>query len=536
VQVALAVNHWRTAIYSHQANHPDTRHICARIDDIDPRHDQALRELDLDLLMASPECTHFSRARGGQPVEDQKRATPWHVIIWAEAKRPQWIVIENVPEFVEWGPIDDHGKPIKSAKGTVFAQWLKSLEAVGYQVDRQILDSADFGAATKRKRLFIIARRGRSKRHIPYPSPTHSSDRYASAASVIDWSRPCPSIFTRKRPLAAKTLRRIEIGLRKFVTPVVTGATGELDTSFVVNLRNNQDASSAAAPLSTITAGARHHGVAVPFQFKAIGRNPGATKSIEEPVPTIVAARENHAIVVPFLVNYHGGNRPGRDGTERQNSVDQPIPTIPTEPRYALAMPYLVPHFGERDGQQPRSHDIQQPLPTVTPQGAGSVVVPYLVDTAHGDGGQHRDRSYPVDAPLGTIAGKRSQSLVLPFLTHYYGTDNVSPASDPVDTITAKARHSLTLAQLGGPAHYEYLANILREQGHSDESLSLIATMRELGVVDIGFRMLDVDELADAQGFGRNYQLFGTKEEQIRQIGNSVPPAVMKAICETIAA
>jgi DNA (cytosine-5)-methyltransferase 1 len=199
-------------------------------------------------------------------------------------------------------------------------------------------------------------------------------------------------------------------------------------------------------------------------------------------------------------------------------------------------MPYLVPHFGERDGQQPRSHDIQQPLPTVTPQGAGSVVVPYLVDTAHGDGGQHRDRSYPVDAPLGTIAGKRSQSLVLPFLTHYYGTDNVSPASDPVDTITAKARHSLTLAQLGGPAHYEYLANILREQGHSDESLSLIATMRELGVVDIGFRMLDVDELADAQGFGRNYQLFGTKEEQIRQIGNSVPPAVMKAICETIAA
>lgn len=466
VKVVLAVNHWRTAVYSHEANHPETRHICARIDDIDPRHDDLPR---FDILMASPECTHHSIARGGMPVDDQKRATPWHVCAWAEARRPKWIVVENVREFRDWGPIHN-GRPINSRKGETFNAWLNALRSLGYTVEYQLLNAADFGAATKRIRLFVVARRGAGS--IRWPTPTHAG-RWRAAAEIIDWSRPCPSIFGRKRPLADKTLRRIEIGLKKFV-----GAAAD---PFIVKLRGSRsdvghagDVHCSGDPLGTITAGGTHHAIAVPFQFKAMGRNPGATKPITEPIPTIVAARENHAIVCPYIVKHHGGQRDGRDGTERQHSLLEPLPTVDTQPRFGLAAPFLA-------------------------------------NVNHGDDERSGNRVHSVEQPLRTVTTKRGESLVLPFLTEYYGNGGARTVSDPFSTFCTKPKHGLAMAEL-------------------------LDTMGQLGVVDVGFRMLDVDELAAAQGFPAGYELRGTKAEQIKQVGNAVCPDVMQAICTTILA
>jgi len=477
VDVCLAVNHWRPAVYSHQANHPETRHICARIDDVDPRNDRTLPELDI--LLAAPECTHHSIARGGQPIDDQKRATPWHVCAWAEAKRPRWVIVENVREFRNWGPLDGRGRPDKKRAGDTFRAWIRALESLGYQVDHQLLNAADYGAATNRTRLFVVARRQQSRRAIPWPDPTHSRDQWRPAAGIIDWSKPCPSIFSRKRPLADKTLRRIETGLRKFVGP------------FAVTLRRNMDARSAGDPLPTITARAGHH-----------------------------------ALCVPLLSQYHNGP----DGDRRNYRPGDPLPTLDTQNRYALACPYLVPNFGERPGQAPRTHDPAAPLPAVTSHGAGALAVPYLLAINHG-GDDDRSRS-PSD-PLATLTAKNGHSLVVPFLTKYFGTGRAAGVSGPLGTITTRHRFGLVCPGVARAARFPSVRLLLGTAGTA-AAQSLIATMHELGVVDVGFRMLDVDELLAAQGFPAGYQLFGTKAERVRQVGNSVCPPVAEALCRTI--
>lgn len=392
VDVCLAVNHWLTAVYSHQTNHPETRHICARIESIDIRHDNGLP--DFDILLASPECTHHSIARGGRPVCDQKRQQPFALLDWLDARRPRWLVCENVREFRDWGPLFNNGtdakphwRPDPERKGETFAAWLEAIRSIGYQVDHQLLNAADFGAATNRTRLFVLARRGRSRRDIPFPTPTHARADWTPAWKVIDWSIPCPSIFGRKRPLAEKTIRRIEAGLRKFV--------GGVAEPFLVTLRRNMADRDPRLPLPTITAGAEHHGLATPY----------------------------------VLAINHGGDD---------------------------------------------------------------------------------DRSRPVDGPLGTLTTKNGHSVVVPFLTKYYGTGGVAGVDSPLDTITTRDRFGLAM-------------------------VSLVETMRQLGVVDIGFRMLSVAELAAATGFPAGYYLHGTKADQVKQIGNAVSPRVAQALCATLA-
>ncbi len=465
VDVRYALNHWQTAVDSHEENHPQTKHRCLPIDAVDPRNDKSIP--DIDLLLASPECTHHSNARGGRPVCDQKRATPWHVLIWAEAKCPQWIIVENVREFRNWGPLDKNGRPLKSQKGTIFRQWVKALEAIGYDIDHQLLNAADFGAATKRIRLFIVARRrdvAPPKQDIPWPEPSHAQKDWRPAWSIIDWSKPCPSIFTRKRPLAEKTLRRIEIGLRKFCGPDVA-------EPFIVHLRGTSNVADIGQPTPTITAGGRHLGVAMPFilQAQGPGYNDASYKGVHditEPMRTLLA-RNNHAVITPFLVKYHGGKDPKRDGTERQHGVDAPIPTIDTNPRFALAAPFML---------------------------------------AVNHGGDD-DRSHSPENPLATLTTKNGHGIVQAFLTKNYGTAGAASVDDPLDTITTKDRFGLTL----------------------------VRTMQELGIGDIGYRMLANDELARAQGFPEGYALHGNKAEVTKQIGNAVCPPVAAALCTTAA-
>lgn len=466
VQVTHAINHWRTAIFTHENNHPETKHICAPIDHVDPR--DFLRE-KIDVILASPECTGHSNARGGRPTSDQKRAGGWDVLKWVETLRPTWLVVENVREWLDWGPLGADGKPLKSKKGQFFRTWVKGLEAANYRVEWRLLNAADYGEATSRVRLFVIARANR--RAINWPVPTHAKDRWRPAAEIIDWTLPCPSIFGRKRPLVDNTLRRIEIGIKKF-------GTGPDGRPFIVKLRGTGTTSDVLNPLPTVTGGGRHEALATPFLVPNFGERKG-----QEP---------------------------------RTHAIDQPLPAVTSHGAGQLCLPFFLPHRGfhcHKTPLKPDPRSLDQPLPTlVSSQGPGHLVMPYLVDVNHGEKGRSAGgRVHSLDKPLGTLTGSRGKAICLPFITEYYGTAGARSVEEPLSTVTTKPRHGLAM-------------------------VSLIETMREFGIADIGFRMLALSELLAAQGFPRGYKLHGNVEDQTKQIGNSVCVRVAKAICEAIAA
>ena len=365
-----AVNHWPVAIATHTANHPESRHLCTGINDVNPR--TLYKPNQLDVLWASPECTHHSVARGGKPVSDQSRATAWCVIRWAEALLPKIILVENVPEFLSWGPIGTNGRPMKSKRGATFRAWIATLESLGYKVDHRILCAADYGDPTTRKRLFVQAVRGH--RQIVWPDATHAapgkeSDMFRAlrpwktARDVIDWKKPGTSIFTRKRPLAPKTLKRIEAGLRKFgITPhlvamehggrirgidrplptVTTAKGGAIGVAepFLIEMRGTserqlrQTARSIDEPLGTITAGGRHHALAEPFLIHTAHSGERRTLDLSDPLPTVAGNRGDVALVEPFLIQYYG--------TGGASSVDDPLATVTTKGRHALIRPQVI--------------------------------------------------------------------------------------------------------------------------------------------------------------------------------------------------
>ncbi len=321
---------------------------------------------------------------------------------------------------------------------------------------------------------------------------------WTPAAAIIDWSLPCPSIFGRKRPLADKTLRRIEIGLRKFCGP---GAE-----PFIVKMRGTNNASSIGQPLPTVTGGGNHEALAVPFQLQLIGRGAGRVRSVDEPLPTIIASRENHGIVQPFIVPQFG-ERAGQE--PRTHSVNEPLPTATSHGAGALVQPFtmMLSHPGDR------VTSVDRPLPTITTAKGGeqALVAPFMVDVNHGESERSRGgRVHSLETPLGALSTKNGKSLVLPFLTEYYGTADARSANDPLSTVTCRHRHGLAMVQL-------------------------VQTMQQLGIVDVGFRMLEPHELAAAQGFPKGYEIYGSKADQVKQIGNSVHTAVAKSLCTSIA-
>jgi len=272
-----AVNHWDLAIRTHAANHPSARHYCARVDSLTPT--DLFRPGELDILWASPECTHHSRARGGKPIQDQSRATAWDVVRWAESLRPGVILIENVVEFQEWGPLGDDGDPILDLKGQVFGAWIEALRTIGYVVDWRVLCAADFGDPTSRRRLFVQAvRRGRK---IVWPDPTHSRSKdlfgkplwRSASEAVIDWSIPATPIAKRSRALRPKTLRWIRQGLERFG-----------GSPFLVAMEHKGRTISADQPMPTVTC-ARGGAIGVAFLISYYGN--GGARPITEPLPTV---------------------------------------------------------------------------------------------------------------------------------------------------------------------------------------------------------------------------------------------------------
>lgn len=309
-----AVNHWPVAVATHTANHPEARHLCASLDSLNPR--DLFKAGELDILWASPECTHHSVARGGKPINDQSRATAWCVTRWAEALLPSVIMVENVPEFATWGPIGSNGRPIQSRKGEVFRAWVATLEALGYRVDWRELCAADYGDPTTRRRLFVQAIRGR--RRIMWPDSTHApsgdADLFGSrkawrgAKEIIDWNLPSRSIFDRKRPLAEATMRRIDQGLRSFGLPAIIG------------MEHGGRVMPVDRPMPTITTA---KGGAFGVAFVLPQQSGGVPRPVSEPLPTVSTAG-----AISLIVEYYGngGARP----------VSEPLPTVTCKDRFAL--------------------------------------------------------------------------------------------------------------------------------------------------------------------------------------------------------
>ena len=513
-----AINHWKEAVETHKANHPWANHLCMEVEQAIPR--KIVKGGHLDILVASPSCVYHSRAAGGRPKNEQDRASPWHILRWLEELDVDSLLVENVPEFSGWGPLDAEGNPIKELKGTTYRAWLMAVESLGYTVEARVLNAADYGAPTSRSRIFVAARKGEAT--IRWPKPTHRKEgkgrrRWRPAKEIIDWSIEGKSIFTRKKPLSPNTIRRIVEGLKRF--------GGEELQPFIIQMEHGGSLKDMDKPLPTITT-AKGGSMAVvrPEAFLLSQGSNGAPKAVSrDPVPAILTGGK-HAFVQPFILSQASGGAP--------RPVDKPAPTITGGGAHALVDAFIIPHFGERKTQRPRTHSIDDPLPAATSHGAGSLVSATIIkyhsgrrdggrkraysveeplktiDTSnrlgiarsfilpvegfHQEGGRTHNPARSVETPLGTITQRGYGGVVQPFLAEYYGNSAVQSVDEPLPTVPTKDKFALVQ-----PVHNGF-------------------------ALDIKFRMLEVHELAAAMQFPKSYIFMGTKAERIKQIGNAV--------------
>lgn len=400
--VDIAINHDPAAVAMHKANHPETKHYCESVWDVDPR--KVVDGRPVGLCWLSPDCKHFSKAKGGKPVEKNIRGLAWVAVRWAATVRPRVIILENVEEFKTWGPLLENGRPDPKQKGRTFNAFINALRRQGYKVAWRELRACDYGAPTIRKRLFLVARC--DGKPIVWPKPTHGdpdSDKVRSgklkpwrtAAEIIDWSIPCPSIFERKRPLAENTMRRIARGIQKFVIenprPFIMQAYGGGYTGA---------GSDIFSPLPTITT-KDHNWLVAPVISRQFGKSVG--HEIESPLGTITAGGGGKSqLVTAFLTQYHQGTAKRE---VRGQSMDRPILTPDTSNRYALVSSHIVKMRGTNTG-----HGTDEPLHTVTA------------------GGLH----------LGEVRA---------FLLKYYGSEDGQAIDGPLHTVTTKDRFGLVTVE-----------------------------------------------------------------------------------------
>lgn len=552
--VDIAINHDRFAVGMHAANHPFTRHLCEDVWQADPRALCAGRRVGW--LHASPDCTHFSQAKGGQPRSRATRSLSWVVLKWAGSVRPRIISLENVTQIQKWGrlrakrdkamgrvvkldgtvaaageqvPIDQQFLiPDKRHAGRTWRRFLAELRALGYSVEFRALRACDYGAGTSRLRLFLIARRDGEP--IVWPAPTHGPDLepYVTAADCIDWSIPCPSIFARKKPLADATCRRIARGIKRYVIDAA-------EPFFITEHANasRQACWSGSEPLRTQCAQVKggHFALAAATLVQSgygerEGQAPRAL-DIQQPLGTIVGGASKHALVAATLAQVAHGE--GSGATKRRGSgahdVQQPVGTIPVGGNsFAVVAAFLEQaNGGGPNGKPPRSRAATEPVSAITSTGSQQRIV-----TAHM--AKLRGTSSAADAvdPLSTIsAGGEHHAVVectlspeaeagalrvAAFLTTYYGNGDAVSLRDPLDTITTRDRLALVTVTIRGTPYV---------------------------IVDVGLRMLKPRELYRAQGFPLDYTIDRTADgtpltvsQQVRMVGNSVSPPPLRAIAE----
>ncbi len=505
--VDIAVNHDPEAVAMHDINHPHTRHFCESVWEVDPR--VIADGKPVDLAWFSPDCKHFSKAKGGAPVKKEIRGLAWVAIRYAATVKPKVIMLENVEEFVTWGPLATDGRPCPKNKGRTFASFTNALKRLGYQVDWRELRACDYGAPTIRKRLFLIARR--DDQPIVWPEPTHGDPAseavkakrlkpWRTAAEIIDWSLPCPSIFERKKPLAENTLRRIARGIQRYV----------LDSSdpFLVKVNHGYDyfrGQPLDEPLQTITS-KLGTGLVVPTLAPFITEHAnGSTQRnmpADAPLRTICAqVKGGHfALVSPTLIQVGYGERKGQ--APRVPGLDKPLGTaVAGGNKHALVAAFLAKHYG--GNYTGPGSSLENPLPTATTVDHNALVTSHLVKL------RNNQHSQGVTEPMPTLtAGGGHVGEVRAFLLKYYGTNVGQDLQEPLHTVTTKDRHALVMIK-GEP--YQ--------------------------IVDIGMRMLEPHELFAAQGFPADYIHNRTaggkklsKAAQVRMCGNSVCPPVAAAL------
>lgn len=350
--IDIAINHDPEAIAMHEANHPQTTHFAESVFKVDP--EAITGNQPVGLAWFSPDCTHHSKAKGGAPRSPRVRGLAWVVIRWARRVKPRVIMLENVEEFADWGPLLDDGRPCPARKGMTFRLWLNQLRAAGYAVEHRELRACDYGVPTTRKRLFVIARRDGLP--IVWPAPTHGPGRipYRTAADCIDWSIPCPSIFDRERPLAENTMRRIARGVMRYVV--------NSPRPFIVPVTHtsNSQVCSIDEPKRTVTtAKGGEFALAVPTLVQTgYGERQGqAPRSLDigAPLGTVVAGGQKHALVAAFLAKHYGGNEtPG-------TAMTVPMDTVTATDHHALVKALLLKYYGS--DQNPL---LDEPLHTVT--------------------------------------------------------------------------------------------------------------------------------------------------------------------------
>lgn len=390
----IAINHDSEAIAMHEANHPSTKHYCKSVYDISP--EELAEPGEVGLMWASPDCTHFSKAKGGKPRKKEIRDLAHVVVDYARVLRPKVIILENVEEFKTWGPLDSEGQPIKSRAGETFHSWLADLRALGYEIEWRELRACDYGAPTIRKRLFVIARC--DGKPIVWPKPTHGQGRkpYRPASEIIDWSIPCPSIFDRKKPLADATLRRIARGIVRYV----------LDTKepFIVKVNHGYN------------------------QFRG--------QSIHDPLQTNTS-KNGFGLVMPTLIQTGYGERPGQQ--PRIPGLEKPIGTIVSSGKHALVSAFLAKHYGGPNGAQNNGVSLNDPTGTVTSQDHHALIAAHLTHFYGSGSGQGDPRN-----PMKTVsAGGLHAGLVAALLEKFIGY----PKQDSV-TVTIDGE-SFFIADIG---------------------------------------------------------------------------------------
>ncbi len=478
--VDIAINHDESAIAMHRINHPTAKHYQEDVWHVDPV--EACQGRPVGLAWFSPDCKHFSRAKGGKPCDKNIRGLAWVAVIWAKKVRPRVIMMENVAEIQTWGPLLPNGRPDPELVGKTYRQFIRALEKLGYHVETNELIAADYGSPTTRRRWFLIARC--DGKPIVWPSPTHLPRRdfgtmlemamqdarpWKPVADVIDWSLPCPSIFDSKaeikekygvsavRPLHENTLKRIARGIQRFVL--------DNPEPFIVNCNHASDS----------------------FRGQEIG----------EPLQTITA-KHGYGVVAPSLIQYHSEQK---NDHVRGQVVNTPLMTVDASNRYALVSAFLHKYYG--GGYTGAGSDLRDPAPTVTAIDHNSLTCAYLTQFNN-----HCIGQTPME-PLNTVtAGQGHFGEVRAFLLKYYGNEGYSRCDEPMPTQTTKDRFGL-----------------VKVYGV------------EYAIVDIGLRMLTPRELFDAQGFPHDYEIergaegrVMSKAEQVARCGNAVPPQLAEAL------
>lgn len=553
--VDIAINHDPSAILMHKTNHPYTEHYQASVWDIDPP--AVCRGRPVGLAWFSPDCKHFSKAKGGKPVDKNIRGLAWIALRWAGTVRPRVIILENVEEFQTWGPVR-RGKPIKSKQGQTFRRFIGQLRDLGYDVQWRELVAADYGVPTIRKRFFLIARC--DGRPVVWPESTHAprgseevrsgkKQSWRSAAEIIDWSLPCPSIFDTKeqimdlyglkvqRPLADNTMRRAARGLDKFVLKeaepfLVTIGYGEREGQL-------PRVQSIQGPAGTSVSTGKQ-AVAAPILASWTVTNTTNSTGHQADQPTGTAKTGGgcgQMLVTPALIQYHSEQH----DFVRGQRTDRPLCTVDAANRYGVMAPYLEKYYShEHNG-----HKADEPVHTVTTRDREAMMVPYM--ELYHNGGYTGRGVTPAD-PLNTVTASGGPSVNVAHIVKLRGRDTGSSAGEPLHTITAGGNHygvvrtEIVKVTPGVELHHwpevRAMLNKYCSYHLGDDEILLLWICGEAWLIaDIGLRMLTPRELYAANGFPADYIIerdyMGheyARSKQVARCGNAVPPPFATAL------